>query len=99
GIRLDSTISSETARIEDKVVARVTRDVVVDGHVAISSGARLEGVVTAVERGGRFKDRARLGVRFQSVVLADGMRLPIQTETLFREGESPTGPAAQKVGA
>ena len=99
GIRLDSTLSSETAHVEDKVAARVSRDVVVDGRTAISAGARLEGVVSTVERAGKFKDRSRLGVRFQSIVLADGTRLPIETETIFREGDSPTGPAASKVGA
>src|SRR5690606_24237255 len=31
GIRLDTTVSSETARIEDEVQARVTRPVEVDG--------------------------------------------------------------------
>jgi len=99
GIRLDTNISSETAHVEDKVVARVARDVSVSGHTAISSGARLEGVVASVERGGKFKDRARIGVRFNSLVLADGTRLPIETETIFRESESPTRPAATKVGA
>lgn len=99
GIRLESNISSETARVEDKVVARVARDVMVDGRTAISSGARLEGVVASVERGGKFKDRARIGVRFNSLVLADGTRLPIETETIFREGDSPTRQAATKVGA
>ena len=99
GIRLETNISSETARVEDSVVARVARDVTVDGHAAISSGARLEGVVASVERGGKFKDRARIGVRFNSLVLPDGTRLPIETETIFRESESPTAPAATKVGA
>jgi hypothetical protein len=99
GIRLDSNISSETARVEDKVTARVARDVTVDGHTAISSGARLEGVVSSVERGGKFKERGRIGVRFNSLVLADGTRLPIETETIFREGDSPTRQAATKVGA
>jgi hypothetical protein len=99
GIRLDSTLSSDTARVEDRVVARVTRDVVVEGQIAISTGTRLDGVVTAVEHAGKFKDRSRLGVRFQSLVLADGTRLPIATETIFREGDSPTGSATSKVGA
>jgi hypothetical protein len=99
GIRLETNIFSETARTEDKVVARVARDVTVDGHTAISSGSRMEGVVASVERGGKFKDRARIGVRFNSLVLADGTRLPIETETIFREGDSPTREAATKVGA
>jgi hypothetical protein len=99
GIRLESTLSSDTSRVEDKVAARVTRDVVVDRRTAISAGARLEGVVSAVEHAGKFKDRARLGVRFQSIVLAGGTRLPIETETIFREGASPAGSATSKVGA
>ena len=99
GIRLESTLSSDTARVEDRVSARVTRDVVVDGRTAISAGSRLEGVVNVVERAGKFRDRSRVGVRFQSILLADGMRVPIETATIFRDGESPAGQATQTVGA
>jgi len=99
GIRLDSTISTATAKVEDKVTAHVVRDVTVDGRTAIPSNARLEGVVAVVERAGKFKDRARLGIKFQSLLLADGTRTPIQTEMIFREGDSPTGAATSKVGA
>lgn len=98
GIRLDSTISTETARIEDRVNARLSRDVLVDGRVAIPAGARLEGVVTAVERGGKFKERPRLGVSFNTLVLADGTRMAIQTDTIFRDGDSPVAQANTKVG-
>ena len=51
-----------------------------------------------MERGGRLKDRARLGVRFTSIVLADGTRIPIETETIYREGDSPTNESAAKIG-
>jgi outer membrane lipoprotein SlyB len=44
------------------------------------------------------RDRARLGVRFTFVVLADGTRLPIRTETIFREGDSPAPASAAKIG-
>jgi hypothetical protein len=99
GIRLDTTLNSKTTRVEDRVTARVTRDVMVDGRTAIPAGARLEGTVTLVERGGNFRQRARLGVRFTSIVLADKTRLPIETETIFRDGESPSGEATSKIGA
>ena len=99
GIRLDSAISTATARVEDAVTAHVARDVTVAGHTAIPSGARLEGNISMVERGGKFKDRARIGIQFHSLILADGTRTRIQTETIFREGENPTAPAASKVGA
>lgn len=98
GLRLDSTISSETARVEDRVTARVLRDVLVDGRVAIPAGARIEGTVTEVERGGKFKDRPRLGITFNTLVLADGTRVAIQTDTIFRDGAAPSDQANAKVG-
>jgi hypothetical protein len=99
GIRLESTVSSKTARVEDKVTAIVTRDVTVAGRTAILAGTRLEGVVQSVEAGGKFKNQARLGLRFTKVLLPDNSKLPIQTETIFREGESPSNEAVSKVGA
>jgi len=99
GIRLDNAISSETARVEDRVSARVSRDVTVDDRLAIPAGSRLEGNVTLVERGGKFKERARLGIRFTSLVLADGTRIKLDTDTIYRDGDSPTGEATSKIGA
>jgi hypothetical protein len=98
GLQMESAVSSETARLEDEVVARVTRDVKVGDRVAIPSGARAQGSVTLVERGGRVRDRARLGVRFTSIVLADGTRVPIHTEMVLREGDSPGRESAAKIG-
>lgn len=97
GVTLDSTVSSETATIEDRVNARVSRDVVVDGKVAVPSGARLEGVVTEVSRGGKFKERARVGVTFQTLILSDGTKVALSTDQIFREGEPPNNVNA-KVG-
>lgn len=99
GLRLESTISSKTAHVEDRIQARLSRDVLVDGRVAIPSGARLEGSVTVVESGGKFKDHPRLGIAFNTLVLADGTRVAIQTEPIYRDGDSPAGPAAAKVGS
>ena len=84
--------------MEDRVDARVTRDVRVGDSVAIPAGSRAIGSVTQVERGGKFKEHARLGVRFHTLVLADGTRLPISTETIFRESEGPGNAAASKIG-
>ena len=98
GLEIETALSSERARVEDPVSARVTRDVRVGDRVAIPAGARAQGEVTVVERGGRLKDRARLGVRFTSIVLADGTRLPIETDTIYREGDAPGGESAAKIG-
>ena len=99
GIRLETLVTTETAKVEDRVLASVTRDVMVDGRTAIPTGARLEGVVSQVETGGKFKGRSRVGIRFTQVVLSDNHRIPIKTETIFRDGDAPGGEATAKIGA
>jgi hypothetical protein len=98
GLQIDSTISSESARVEDRVEARVTRDVFADGRIAVPEGTRVLGTVTLVERGGKVKERARLGVRFHTLVLDNGSTLPMQSDTIYREGESPGKASAAKIG-
>lgn len=98
GIRIDQSLSSATAKLEDRVTASLSRNLIVDGRTVLPTGTRLEGEVTLVQPGSKFKGRARLGIRFHTLVLADGLRVPIQSETIFRDGESATGSTATKVG-
>lgn len=99
GLKLETTVHSETSRVEDPVEARVTRDVRVGTVVAIPAGSRVLGVVSQLERGGKMKTRARLSVRFHTLVLADGTRTTIQTDHVYREGDAPGQEAASKMGA
>jgi len=98
GLQLETSVTSETARIEDEVIARVTRDVRVGDRVAIPAGSKAHGEVTFVERGARVRERARLGVRFTSIVLGDGTRLPIDTQPIYRDGDSIRNENAAKIG-
>jgi hypothetical protein len=98
GLQVETPLSSERTRPEDRVDARVTRDVTSEGRVAIAAGSRVIGSVTLVERGGKMKERARLGVRFHTLVLADGREVPLRTETVVREGDSPSSESARKIG-
>jgi hypothetical protein len=98
GLQIERTISSETARVEDRVEARVTRDVRVGDRVAIPAGSVVQGSVIEVERGGRVKEKAKLGIRFHTVVMADGSRLAVRTDTVMREGASPANESAAKIG-
>jgi hypothetical protein len=54
--------------------------------------------VMQVERGGKFKETAKLSVRFNTLVLADGTRVPINTEAIIRSGEAPGNGSAAKIG-
>jgi hypothetical protein len=98
GLHVSTSITSETAKVEDRVEARVTRDVIADGRVAIPAGTKVIGDVTLVERGGKMKDKARLGVRFHTLVLADGDQVPFRTDAILREGASPGAESARKIG-
>ena len=98
GLQIERTISSELARIEDRVDARVTRDVRVADRIAIPAGSTVRGSVTEVDRGGRMKGKARLAIKFHTIVLADGTQVPLKTDAVVREGQSPGGESAAKVG-
>lgn len=98
GLQVETALTSERSRIEDRVDARVTRDVTAAGRVAIPAGSRVIGAVSVVERGGKMKGAARLGVRFYTLVLADGREVPLRTEAVYREGDSPGNESARKVG-
>ena len=98
GLKVETPLSSERAQPEDRVDARLTRDVSADGRVAVPAGSRVIGSVTIVERGGKMKERARLGVRFHTLVLEDGREVPLRTEAIIREGDSPSNESARKIG-
>jgi len=98
GLQIERTVSSELARVEDKVEARVTRDVRVESRVAIPAGSTVRGSVTEVDKGGRIKGRARLAIRFHTIVLADGTQLALKSDPVVREGASAGGESAAKVG-
>jgi hypothetical protein len=98
GLQVETALSSETARVEDRVEGRVVRDVKVGDETAIPAGSRARGSITLVERGGKVRERARLGIRFHTLVLGDGTEVPIRTETIYRDGESPSRESAAKIG-
>ncbi len=98
GLQVDTFVTTEHARVEDDVEARVTRDVVVADEVAIPAGTLVMGSVVLVEHGGKIKGVSRLGVRFHTVVLDDGVEVPVVTETVYRESRSKGGQSAAKIG-
>jgi len=98
GLQVETSLSSERARVEDRVDARVSRDVMAGGRVAIPAGSRVIGSVTTVERGGKMKDQARLGIRFHTLILADGTHVALQTDPVYRFGEEPSAASSKKIG-
>ena len=98
GLQLETSLSSERSRLEDRVEARVSRDVMAAGRVAIPAGARVLGTVIEVDKGGKLKTPAHIGIRFHTLVLGDGSEVALATKPIYRDGPSPSGDSAKKIG-
>ncbi len=70
-LELESSVSTQTARVEDPVDARLTEAVRVDGTEVLPAGSRLRGTVSAVQAAGKVKGVASLAVRFTRLTIGD----------------------------
>jgi hypothetical protein len=98
GLQVETGVSTRTAEVEDSVEARVTRDVLVADEVAVPAGTRVLGSVVLVEQGGKLRDASRLGIRFHTLVMDEGSRVPMVTETIYREGDAKGRDSVGKIG-
>ena len=90
-VRLQNTLNSGTAMVEDRFEATTLTDFVMSGRVLIPAGSVMRGVVTAVEAGTRTNRTARLTVSFDQVTIA-GRSYPMRgTVTEAIEGEGIRG--------
>jgi hypothetical protein len=94
-VRLQNTLNSGTAQVEDRFEGTTLNDVSVDGRVAIPAGSLFRGVVTAVEPGTRTNRTSKLTVSFDQVTIS-GRSYPIRgTVTQAIEGEGIRGEAGR----
>ena len=96
-IELRTAVASDTSTVEQTVRGTLRRAVVVDGVEVLPAGAPVSGSVTAVERAGRVKGRARLAMRFTSVTI-DDEAVRMSTASIAREAAATKGEDAAKIG-
>ena len=90
-VRLQNSLNSGTAQVEDRFEGTTLVDVTAGGVVAIPAGAVMRGVVTAVEPATRTNRTARLTVSFDQVTIG-GRSYPMRgTVTQAIEGEGIRG--------
>jgi hypothetical protein len=97
-LSLVTPLSTETAKVETPVTARLRQPIVVDGFTVVPAGATLHGDVIEAERAGRVKGRSRLVIRFAELMV-NGDRDPFRTEALTFEGQASKAKDATKIGA
>ncbi len=94
-VRLQASLNSGTAQVEDRFEGTTTADTIVDERVAIPAGAVVRGVVTSVEPGTRTNRTAKMTVSFDQVTV-DGRSYPIRgTVTEAIQGEGIRGEAGR----
>jgi hypothetical protein len=90
-VRLQNSLNSGTAQVEDRFEATTLVDLSVNGRVLIPAGSVMRGVVTAVEPGTRTNRTSRLTVSFDQVTV-NGRAYPMRgTVTQAIEGEGIRG--------
>jgi hypothetical protein len=85
-VRLQNSLNSGTAQVEDRFEATTLVDLNVNGRVLIPAGSVMRGVVTAVEPGTRTNRTSRMTVSFDQVTV-NGRAYPMRgTVTQAIEG-------------
>jgi len=72
-LNLINSISTKHSAVGDRVYLETAFPIVVNGRVIIPPGSYVEGTVTEVKRPGRVKGRGELHLRFDSMVLPNGV--------------------------
>ena len=94
-MRLQNSLNSGTAQVEDRFEATTLVDLTVNGRVVIPAGSLMRGVVTAVEPGTRTNRTAKMTVSFDQVTV-NGRAYPMRgTVTEAIEGSGIKGEATR----
>lgn len=95
-VRLQSSLHSDTAEVEDRFYATVATDLLVGDRVAIPAGADVRGMVSAVDRSSRADRSASLTLTFDQVTVR-GRTYPTRL-TLTDAQESGIKDEAARIG-
>lgn len=97
-VRLDQTLSSATARMEDRVEATVVSPVRLDNRVVIPTGTRVRGVVRRAERAERPARGGTLEITFDTLLFDDNTRLDISSRVVAVRETLDRSDSAQRAG-
>ena len=97
-VRLDQTVSSKTARVEDRVEATVVTPVTLNGATVVPTGTVVTGIVAEVDDADRASRDGRIRLNFTSMQFPNGTRADIRS-TVTHVEETHSGSSTTKRGA
>ena len=96
-VTLNTSLSSESSRVEERINGTVNSPVVIDGITAIPAGSALSGHVTNVKDSGKVKGRAELAFSFNRL-RAGSVTYDIDTKPFHYVAEATKKDDAVKIG-
>jgi hypothetical protein len=90
-VRIDQFLDSDKNEAGDGFSATLSRPLVADGLVVSRRGETLGGQVVDAKKAGRVKGVSHLQIALNSLTLADGQQIPIQTELTSITGPTSNG--------
>ena len=97
-VRVDQFLSSDKNKKGDGFSATLSKPLVADGIVIARRGQTLGGQVTEAVKAGRVKGVSHLAVQLNSLTLADGQQLPIESTLDSFKGPTSNGRDAVAMG-
>jgi peptidoglycan hydrolase-like protein with peptidoglycan-binding domain len=87
-LKMDTYLSSDTSRAGDRFAATVSRDVVIDGRLAIPTNSKVEGHVTGTTPAERGSKTGTIAVAFDRLIIGNGPSTQVDgtLTTLSEEG-------------
>lgn len=91
-IALTTFLNSRSSQVGDTLYADVTYPIYIQQRLVIPKGSTIRGTVTHVARPGRIKGKAKIAVRFDDILLPNGVKRDIVAEM-----RGIHGPGAEKI--
>ena len=90
-VSLENAINSKTAYAGQAIYCRTIFPITVDNQIVIPVGSYVRGEVTQVVKPGRIKGKAKLGIRFDSLTLPNGVTQPLRASLSSFAGSGQEG--------
>ena len=97
-VRLDTPLSSRTARAEDRFEGTVMVPVYVENRMVIEAGARVRGTVVSAEPADRPARGGKLDLAFNTIELEDHTRVDVRSRVVSISESIDRGETTQKAG-
>lgn len=97
-VRTTREISTKTAKTGEAFSAILEEPIAVEGWVVAATGAKVDGRIVEVDKGGRLKGKANLSIELTALTLADGRKVELVTTPVGSEAATNKKKDAAKIG-